>query len=252
MKNKTNKPKVSVKSILNDVKSQLPVRQHKYDAGFDLTSIDTNTIKPGYSVIFGTGLYVEVPKGFVMLIFPRSGLGVKHNVTLVNSVGVIDSGYRGEVKVDLINLGQEDITIHAGDRIAQAIVFELPKTKFIKSFILNDSEDGRNTDGFGSTDKSKNEIKKNTTINNKQKINNKINKNSTTVRRPNKKTNVPVKAYNGNMLIHTFKSISDAVDWLNNNNPTSIHYRTNIKRVMNTNKIAYGYSWRSASVKWVL
>lgn len=147
--------KVTIKTLLNNSNSVLPIRQHSGDAGFDLTSIDTKTIETGHSTIFGTGLHVEVPNGFVMLVFPRSGLGIKHGVTLSNSVGVIDSGYRGEVKVGLVNLGNEDVTIKAGDRIAQAIVIELPNVEFIDSLELDCSTDGRNSNGFGSTDEIK-------------------------------------------------------------------------------------------------
>lgn len=375
-KNKKNS-KVIIKAMFNNRNSVLPVRQHKGDAGFDLTSIDTGTIEPGYSTVFGTGLHVEVPNGFVMLVFPRSGLGIKYGVTLSNSVGVIDSGYRGEVKVGLVNLGKKAVTIHSGDRIAQAIVIELPKTKFVQSFILSGSMDGRDTDGFGSTDDRKvdepeskevnnktndaekhegktklnrldfsvslfkdNPVEYTDTMNNTLKFMNptvaaiwvlrnfykekdmsrkrlsncesrinayvkgkqeslvlgiswrvsdggpgtitpddlgsipdslvlkrrgygtglhpgrktvkKANNDSVVTKKAEKHPDPAIKAYNGKMLIRTFKSINDAVDWLNNNNPLSMHYRTNIKRVLDTKNTAYGYRWESKSVNWVV
>lgn len=142
--------KVKVQRIHPD--AHLPVYAHGFeeDAGADLRSVETKTIPAGSSEIFGTGLIVEIPSGMYWALVPRSGLGIKHKITLPNSPATIDPGYRQEVKVALINHGKEDYTVNAGDRIAQAI---------LKVYIPAEYEDGEVSEaikrqgGFGSSGK---------------------------------------------------------------------------------------------------
>lgn len=127
---------------------------------FDLHALveewDTNARAYGVEVAnsrpvtFSTGLAFEVPRGHVMLIFSRSGHGFKNDVRLANCVGVIDSDYRGEVKVRLSTNGERGrLTVYSGDRIAQALVIPVPRVEFVEVDSL--SETARGTGGFGST-----------------------------------------------------------------------------------------------------
>lgn len=106
-------------------------------------------INPGERYLIPTGLYLEIPEGYEAQIRPRSGLASKYGLTLLNAPGTIDSDYRGEVKVLLINLGENDFTIHNGDRVAQ-IVFS-PVTKGIFRLVSRISKTDRGEGGFGST-----------------------------------------------------------------------------------------------------
>src|SRR5579863_6617940 len=92
------------------------------DAGMDLRAVENVTLPPGVPHLVPTGLTVEIPPGYEAQVRPRSGLALKHAITMPNTPGTIDPGYRGEVRVILLNLGKEPYTIHAGDRIAQMIV----------------------------------------------------------------------------------------------------------------------------------
>src|SRR5271167_3708172 len=92
------------------------------DAGMDLRAIATVVLEPNVPQAVSTGLTIEVPPGYEAQVRPRSGLALKHAVTLPNAPGTIDPGYRGEIRVILLNLGREPYTIHAGDRIAQMVV----------------------------------------------------------------------------------------------------------------------------------
>jgi len=102
----------------------LPAYAHgpEEDAGMDLCSVETATLEPGVARLVPTGLTIEVPPGFEAQVRPRSGLALKHAITMPNAPGTIDPGYRGEIRVILLNLGREAYTIHAGDRIAQMII----------------------------------------------------------------------------------------------------------------------------------
>ena len=133
--------------------AQLPQRQTEGAAGYDLRACVEApvTLEPGEGYSFPTGLAGEIPQGLVGLIFCRSGLGVKHGVSLPNCVGVIDSDYRGELIVPLRNFGDKAYTIQPGERIAQLVLVPvfLPPVAEVEEL----SETQRGTGGFGSTGK---------------------------------------------------------------------------------------------------
>ncbi len=129
----------------------MPVRAHEDDAGMDLKAMRAAHLKPSEQVIIGTGVRLNVPKGYVALAASRSGHG-KRNVTLANSVGVIDSGYQGEVLVILTNNGTEDQYIKRLERICQIVIVPIPKVNMmVVSEFSEQSERGEN--GWGSTGK---------------------------------------------------------------------------------------------------
>lgn len=105
-----------------DGELELPARAHYGDAGLDLHLRDDTTLNSGQRQLVRTGIAIAVPYGHVGLIHPRSGLAHKHGLSIVNAPGTIDSGYRGEVMVNLINLGEGIVTLCRGDRIAQLII----------------------------------------------------------------------------------------------------------------------------------
>ncbi len=110
-------------------------------------------ILPGKRKIIPTGLFFEIPVGYEIQVRPRSGLAFKNGVTVLNTPGTIDSDYRGELKVILINLGEEPFTVNSGDRIAQIILAPVPQASF--SLVSSISETERGSGGFGSTGVSK-------------------------------------------------------------------------------------------------
>lgn len=128
---------------------QLPRFAHDSDAGADLHAVEVLTIDPGEFALVGTGLSMAIPKGYAGLVLPRSGLAVRTGVTVLNSPGLVDSGYRGELKVSLINHGPEPFEIAAGDRIAQLVIVPVSSPDYVPEEVLEDSE--RGTGGFGST-----------------------------------------------------------------------------------------------------
>lgn len=129
----------------------VPKYAHAGDAGADMRADIPRplTIEPGGSAWVGTGVRVAIPDGYVGLQFPRSGLGCNHGICLANGTGVIDSGYRGEVRAKLLNLGREPFTVHPGDRVCQLVVVPCVRASFLAVTELPDSE--RGTDGYGST-----------------------------------------------------------------------------------------------------
>lgn len=144
--------KVKVKKLHPDAK--LPVYATDGAACFDLHALNGDHLVAGYSAEFETGLAFEVPEGHVMLIYSRSGHGFALNARLANCVGVIDSDYRGEVKVKLNRDAIDDsegcgTQILAGDRIAQAMIVPIPKIEFVEADELSETERGEG--GFGST-----------------------------------------------------------------------------------------------------
>ena len=120
-------------------------------AGADLCALLDSplVIKHGKSAIIPTGLFFEIPKGYEIQVRPRSGLAAKNGVTVLNTPGTIDSDYRGEIKVILINLGENDFTVSCGDRIAQMIIAPVTQANF--SICENLSQTDRGAGGFGST-----------------------------------------------------------------------------------------------------
>ena len=133
-----------------DERAVLPAYAHgpDEDAGMDLRSIEDVVLSPGVPVAVRTGLVIEVPTGYEAQIRPRSGLALKHAITLPNSPGTIDPGYRGELKVILLNLGKADYQIHAGDRIAQMILAAYQAVEWAEAEV---AESARGSGGFGSS-----------------------------------------------------------------------------------------------------
>jgi dUTP pyrophosphatase len=118
------------------------------DAGMDLCAVESVTLDPGVPHLVPTGLTVEIPPGFEAQVRPRSGLALKHAITMPNAPGTIDPGYRGELRVILLNLGREAYTIHAGDRIAQMIVARYEAVEWLEGEL---ADSARGTGGFGSS-----------------------------------------------------------------------------------------------------
>lgn len=129
----------------------LPQYQTPHAAGMDLMADIEKPVllEPGQRSLISTGLAIELPEGFEAQVRPRSGLAIKQGISLVNSPGTIDADYRGEVKVILINLGQEPFTIKRGDRIAQMVVSPVTQVKIQEIEELSDTT--RSEGGFGST-----------------------------------------------------------------------------------------------------
>lgn len=129
---------------------QLPNYAKGGDAGADLVSRVDFTLAPGERKLIPTGISIALPDGYVALVHPRSGLAIKHGVTMVNSPGTVDAGYRGELQIILINHDQkESISFQRGDRIAQLVIQQVERAEFIE--VENLPGSGRGTDGFGST-----------------------------------------------------------------------------------------------------
>ena len=132
------------------VQGPLPVYAKPGDAGADLSATSAHTLKPGERALVDTGVSLALPNGLVGLVMPRSGLAVKHGISLVNAPGVIDAGYRGEIRVVVINLDpKETFAIQAGDRIAQLVIQPVSRARFHEVEKLPGTE--RSDGGFGST-----------------------------------------------------------------------------------------------------
>lgn len=135
--------------------SDLPLPSYESDqaAGMDLRAavIDDTVIYPGERVLIPTGLQMSIPSGYEAQIRPRSGLAIKHGITMLNSPGTIDADYRGEVKVIVINHGSEPFTVRRGDRIAQMVIQEVIQCLVEETDSLDSTE--RGDGGFGSTGK---------------------------------------------------------------------------------------------------
>ena len=129
--------------------AQLPRHAKPGDAGLDLTSMSDEVIPPHGTVMIGTGVRVEIPDGYVGLCFPRSGLASKRGVTLANCVGVIDSGYRGEIMAPLHNMTDEAQEVKFGERVFQLVIMPFVTCECVEVDELSDSD--RGTGGFGST-----------------------------------------------------------------------------------------------------
>jgi len=128
----------------------IPSYAHLTDAGADLVSVEEATLTPGQRKLIPTGIAIAIPAGFVGLVHPRSGLAVKNGIALVNAPGTIDSGYRGEIKVCLINLDPSvAVTLPSGSRIAQLVIQRVEFANFVEVDELDDSD--RGSGGFGST-----------------------------------------------------------------------------------------------------
>ena len=131
----------------------LPVYAKGGDAGADIVTRVDVTLQPGERTLVPTGIAIALPDGYVALVHPRSGLAIKHGVTMVNAPGTVDAGYRGELQCILINHDRTDaVTFHKGDRIAQLVIQKVERAEFVEVQDLPGS--GRGTGGFGSTGKS--------------------------------------------------------------------------------------------------
>ena len=129
---------------------ELPAYAHPGDAGADLVAAESLTIGPGERALVGTGVSIALPDGYAAFVVPRSGLAAKHGITIVNAPGTVDAGYRGEIKVTLLNTDKsEPFEIAVGDRIAQLIVVPVAHAEFVRVERLPGSQRGEG--GFGST-----------------------------------------------------------------------------------------------------
>jgi dUTP pyrophosphatase len=133
-----------------DPRAVIPARAHPGDAGLDLVAIEARELAPGGRAAVPTGLAVAIPAGHAGLVVPRSGLARRHGVTVANAPGLIDAGYRGELLVLLVNLGEEPHRVEPGERIAQLLVVPLALPAPAEVDTLPES-DGRGEGGFGSS-----------------------------------------------------------------------------------------------------
>ena len=128
----------------------LPTRAYEGDAGLDLAACERVTLGPGERAVVGTGLAVAIPDGYAGLVLPRSGLAVRHGIGKVNAPGLVDSGYRGELRVVLLNTDRHaSFTVEPGMRIAQLLLVRVPPVELVEVAELPDSE--RGVRGFGSS-----------------------------------------------------------------------------------------------------
>ena len=143
---------MSVKVLIKrlDPGVPLPMYAKGGDAGAAIVSAVDITLAPGERALVPTGISIALPDGYVALVHPRSGLAIKHGVTMVNAPGTVDAGYRGELKLILINHDpSESVSFKRGDRVAQLVIQQVERAEFIEVQDLPGS--GRGTDGFGST-----------------------------------------------------------------------------------------------------
>ncbi|MET8862691.1 dUTP diphosphatase [Nonomuraea sp. NPDC004580] len=133
-----------------DAELPMPSYAHAGDAGADLYAVEDVELQPGERAVVGTGVAIALPDGYAAFVHPRSGLAAKHGVTLVNAPGTVDAGYRGEIRVTLINTdAKEPFRLRRGDRVAQLVVQRVERAAFYEVERLPGSVRGAN--GFGST-----------------------------------------------------------------------------------------------------
>ena len=143
---------MSVKVLITRIDTSVPAPSYAKpgDAGADLTTRVDVTLAPGERKLVPTGISIALPNGYVALVHPRSGLAIKHGVTMVNSPGTVDAGYRGELQLILINHdANQAVTFKKGDRVAQLVIQKVEHAEFIEVDNLPGSD--RGTGGFGST-----------------------------------------------------------------------------------------------------
>jgi dUTP pyrophosphatase len=134
-----------------DERALLPTRAYPGDAGLDLYAVDEATLSPGERASIGTGIAVEIPDGEAGLVLARSGLAARHGIALVNAPGLIDAGYRGEIRILLLNPDREaTFTVARGDRIAQLVLVRIETPEVVEVDELASSK--RGAGGFGSSD----------------------------------------------------------------------------------------------------
>jgi dUTP pyrophosphatase len=129
--------------------AHVPRPAYEGDAGLDLAACDPVVLEPGERAVVATGLAVEIPEGFAGFVQPRSGLAARHGIGIVNAPGLIDSGYRGEIRVVLLNTGRESFAVEPGMRIAQLVIAPVAAVRLIEVDELATSE--RGSRGFGSS-----------------------------------------------------------------------------------------------------
>ena len=146
-----DKVKIALTPMEHAVGLQLPTYATEQSAGMDLTAALEEAIEigPGERMLIPTGLTIELPEGYEAQIRPRSGLALKHGVTVLNSPGTVDADYRGEIGVILANLGQQEFTVERGMRIAQMVIAQHAKVEWEVADELSETERGKG--GFGST-----------------------------------------------------------------------------------------------------
>jgi dUTP pyrophosphatase len=139
--------------VINKSNNELPAYETIGSAGLDIRAFieESITLKPLERKLIKTGLFLEIPVGYEAQVRPRSGFALKNGVTVLNTPGTIDADYRGEVGVILINLSQENVEIHSGDRIAQLVFAKVEQAEWMQVEMLSETE--RGTGGFGSTGK---------------------------------------------------------------------------------------------------
>ena len=140
---------MTVKVLRTDPEAQLPAYAHPGDAGMDVRSIEDVTLAPGARALVRTGLVLELPPDAEAQVRPRSGLALKHGVTVLNTPGTIDAGYRGEVGVILVNLGAEPFVVEKGMKIAQLVVAPVAQAEIVEVSAVDATD--RGAGGFGST-----------------------------------------------------------------------------------------------------
>jgi len=145
----SDKVEIRVKRLNNGAGLPLPAYASAGAAGMDICAAEAITLKPGKRAAVPTGFAFAIPHGYEIQVRPRSGLALKHGITCLNTPGTIDCDYRGEVKVILANLGEEDVSFERGDRIAQLVVAAAPQAKVSEVDALDDTV--RGAGGFGST-----------------------------------------------------------------------------------------------------
>jgi dUTP pyrophosphatase len=145
----SQKVDIRVKRLDHGAGLPMPAYATSGAAGMDISAAESLTLHAGKRHAVATGFAFAIPDGYEVQVRPRSGLALKHGITCLNTPGTIDSDYRGEVKVILANLGNEDFVIHTGDRIAQLVVAPVTQGIMVEVEALDDTE--RGTGGFGST-----------------------------------------------------------------------------------------------------
>ena len=143
-------PGLEVRLVRLDRDLPLPAYAHPGDAGADLLTTVDVTLAPGERAMVPTGVAIALPPGFVALVHPRSGLAARHGLSIVNTPGTIDAGYRGEIKVLLVNHDRhEPVSLRRGDRVAQLVVQRFERARFVEVDVLPESV--RGAGGYGST-----------------------------------------------------------------------------------------------------
>ncbi len=140
---------MTVKVLRSDPAAQLPAYAHPGDAGMDVRSVEDLTLAPGARALVRTGLVLMLPPHAEAQVRPRSGLALKHGITVLNTPGTIDAGYRGEVGVILVNLGAEPFTVEKGMKIAQIVVSPVAQAEIVEVSAVDMTD--RGAGGFGST-----------------------------------------------------------------------------------------------------